>query len=56
MDFALVAVAEKRAAACPHQSGTTARRVVTGCVEQFPDDDAMSVEEPARAHLNSGSL
>ena len=55
MDFALVAVAEKLAAEFPHHSGTTVLRIVTGCAEEFPDDDRMFVEQAARAHLSSGS-
>ncbi|HVH95300.1 MAG TPA: hypothetical protein VM688_10320 [Nocardioidaceae bacterium] len=55
MDFALVAVAEKLAAEFPHQSGATILRIVTGCAEEFPDDDRMFVEQAARAHLSSES-
>src|SRR3954449_2018065 len=53
MDFAIIAVAEKLAAEFPHQSSTTVLRVVAGCVEQFPDDDEMFVEDAARAHLTA---
>jgi len=55
MDFERIAVAEKLAAEFPHQSSTTILSVVTGCVEEFPYDDGMFVEEAARAHLKSGS-
>jgi len=55
MVFAMVSGASKLAAEFPDQSSTTVLRVVSGCVEEFPDDDGMFVEEAARAHLNSGN-
>ena len=54
MDYPLVAVAEKLAAEFPRQPSTTVLRVVYRCVEEFPDDDRMFVEQAARAQLSSG--
>lgn len=44
-------VAEQLVAQFPHLPATTVIRVVTDCVEQFPDSDPMFIEQAARAHL-----
>lgn len=36
-------------------SSITVSRVTSGCVEGCPDHDELLVEEPARAHLDSGT-
>ena len=51
MDLAMTAVAEKLAAEFPDKPSSTVIRVVTDCVEEFPDADPMFLEEASRARL-----
>jgi hypothetical protein len=51
MDLTLTAVAEHLAEEFPDQPTTTVVRVVTDCVEEFPNSDPMFVEQAARARL-----
>jgi len=54
MEVVLDAVAERLAAQFPQQSGTTVLRVVSECVEEFPDGGELFVEQAARSVLASG--
>jgi len=54
MDVVLDAVAERLAAQFPQQSSTTVLRVVSDCVEEFPDGGELFVEQAARSVLASG--
>lgn len=53
MDVAMMAVAEKLAAEFPDEPDSTVIRVVTDCVEEFPDADPLFLEEASRARLSA---
>jgi len=52
MDVSVVAVAEQLAAEFVDQP-TAVARVVSDCVEEYPDSDQMFVEQAARARLTT---
>jgi hypothetical protein len=54
MDVALDAVAERLAAQFPQQPGATVVRVVSDCVDEFPNGGELFVEQAAGSRLTSG--
>jgi hypothetical protein len=54
MDCSVEAVREKLAAEFPRQPGATVTRVVSQCVDEFPDGDGLLIEQAVRAHLTTG--
>lgn len=54
MNPALVEVAERLAAQFPDEPSTAVIRILTECVDEFPDSDLMFVEQAAHARLTHG--
>lgn len=53
MDLAMMAVTERLAAEFSDKPSSEVIRVVTDCVDEFPDAGPMFVEEASRARLSA---
>lgn len=51
MDTEMMTLAEKLANEYPHQPNTRIVRVLTDCVDEFPNADAAYIEQATRARL-----